>query len=181
MFRLIRRRVSPPPANLRSQAPLRLHSTEASPTATPGSNRHPPQRAPNHHATFPPQTVPSVTFCSATASVNAFVRASLRRFPTLSLHSPRLHSQTALVTTRFQLRAGVNRHSAMPSKPEAAWVPTLLRTMSDYAEYCVVFLAVLRHNRHCACQCPCRLGQHGPALSRSSFASFVPHSGPTVS
>ena len=35
------------------------------------------------HATFPPQTVPSVPFCSATASVNAYVRASLRRFPTL--------------------------------------------------------------------------------------------------
>ncbi len=82
-------------ASLRGSTAPATNATRASrpplPRAslTPVATRYPhlqsrrPQRSLNAHATFPPQTVPSVPFCSATASVNAYVRASLRRFPTL--------------------------------------------------------------------------------------------------
>lgn len=142
VFRLIRRRASPPHADLRAHAPLRLHSTEASPTATSRLQSKPPQRSPSHRATFPPPRARLHPAAYAFATVNACVRASLRRFPPLRLHRPG-SARTRLRSLReCQLRAEF-RHSATPSMPEAAWVPPLLRTISDYAEFCVVFLSEL--------------------------------------
>ena len=82
--------VSPDPAEaLSASSEPPVTSSTATPLHRSGTDCYrsfqfnSPQRSPTHCATFPPQTVPSVPFCYATAPVNAYVRASLRRFPTL--------------------------------------------------------------------------------------------------
>ena len=60
-------------------------------------------------APFPPQTAPSVTFCSAAASINTYVRASLRCFPTL-----RYTAHDCAHRLLWSLRS-LNAHATLPT------------------------------------------------------------------
>jgi hypothetical protein len=137
-----------------------------------------PERSPNRHATFPSPRARLQPFCSTSAPVNAFVRASLRRLPPLQLHSPS-SAPTRLRSLRkassYPIRILVNN-----PKPEAAGVPRLMRTISHYVQHCVVSLAdatLARHNGDCDAPAPrppraTSPRQHAPAFAHAHLASL---------
>lgn len=101
------------PADLRTVATLHLRCAVASPTATHDCNPSPQQRSPTRHATCPPPRARLQPFCSTSATVNAFVRASLRRFPPLQFHSP-----SSAATRLWPLRkASSDRISILVNSP----------------------------------------------------------------
>ena len=139
-----------------------------------------PQRSPTTTLRSRRRLLVAFTLCYAFAPVNAFVRSSLRRFPTLCYTAracaPRLlwdrrntgsHRLRCSFLFRCRLPASTLRGS-LSSGPEYS------RTMWDYAEYRVVFLAdgadaLCRHNQHCVA-----------AFPRASLHPSVPASGAAI-
>lgn len=100
-----------------------------------------------------PQPAPSVTDCSGHYAIPVRIGLFVSRPKGTRLPHP-FGASTSSALSRY-VRCSTTQ------RPEAARVPPLTRTMSDYVQHCVVFLAdatLALHNRHCAFPRPHRIG-----------------------